>query len=721
MKQRFSPEEHLSELTQSSIGFILVMGAVLFPVLEFMDYFVLPEHFARFMAYRLAASSLLILLYFLNKLKRNKAYQYTIASMGAFLSAITVEMGVLQSGGQTSTYYAAMMILTICCLGFAPINMTWSFILIGLVYTVYAVPILLTETITSGVFVSNNAFLISTFVIGLLLRYNNQKLLVSELQLRAELSEDKRKLELYSSGLKDQMAETSGALALTEQKYRALFDHANDGILVLDRCGNITDVNFRFCELHGFDCEATRGANFRLFEIERKRGEIDERIRRILNGESLVYEAEHYRRDGSKVLLEISARSINVGDVPHIQAFHRDVTEKIRLQEQVLQSQKMESMGLLAGGIAHDFQNVLTAILAHTEVLRRHVSTDDFGKRRIKTIEDAAKRAGQMISKLLSFARKESLELAPTDLNSVVEDAVDLLGRALIEQNVKLRIKLDSGRPLITGDGIHLEQVLANLVMNAADAMPGGGTITISTSCREIGPESREAAPYLPAGKYAFLSVTDTGTGIPREIVDRIFDPFFTTKPAGKGTGLGLAIVYGIVKSHNGEIRVQSRDQEGTTFEIYIPILERTPICRIPESAARAGARQTLAGICIVDDEQDVLSFLTGFLEIEGYRVYTADTPARALELFESSGSEIDLIVTDMVMPGMSGSEFAAKLRKVKPAIKVIGMSGFESARILQEANAMDAFLKKPFDKTALLSSIRSALQGGKRDAAAEP
>ena len=420
MDRRYTPEEHLAELTQSAIGFILIMGAVLFPVLEFMDYFVMPEKFARFMVYRLAAASLLVVLYFLNKLKRRKAYQYTIASAGAILSAVTVELAILDSGGQSSTYYAAMIILTICCLGFAPINLAWSFVLIGIVYTIYTVPILLTETITSGVFISNNAFLIASFVIGLLLRYNNQKLLISELQMRAKLSEDKHKLEVYSDSLKDQVAETSGALAITEQKYRALFDHANDGIVVLDAYGNITDVNLRFCELHGHECDSIRGINIRVLEIEHFRGEIDERIRRILSGESLVYEAEHYRKDGSRILNEISSRAIDIGGVVHIQSFHRDITEKMKLQEQVLQSQKMESMGLLAGGIAHDFQNVLTGILAHTEVLRRHVKTDDFGKRRIKTIEDAAKRAGQMISKLLSFARKESLELVPSDVNSVV-------------------------------------------------------------------------------------------------------------------------------------------------------------------------------------------------------------------------------------------------------------------------------------------------------------
>ncbi len=574
METRYSPEEHLAELTQKSVGFILIMGALLFPVLEFMDYFVLSDRsvFVRFMMYRLAVAALLVLLYFLNKLKRSKSYQYAIATFGALFSAIAVELAVMESGGQTSTYYAAMMILTICCLGFAPINMIWSFILIGLVYTVYTVPILLSGPITSGVFVSNNAFLISTFVIGLLLRYNNQKILISELNLRAELFEDKRKLELNSNKLQDQVAETSGALAVTEQKYRALFDNANDGIAVMDRYGNITDVNHRFCELHGFDREALRNANYRVLEIETSRGEIEERFRRILAGESLVYEAEHYRRDGSRILFEISSRAIDIGGELSIQAFHRDITEKVKLQEHVLQSQKMESLGVLAGAIAHDFKNVLTGILAHTEVLRRHVKTDDFGKRRIKTIEDSAVRANQMISKLLSFARKESLELVPTDLNSVVTDAVELLGRALLDENIKIRMHLHPQLPAIVGDSIHLEQVITNLVMNARDAMPGGGIVTIATGRRELTPDSPLVSRFLPAGTYAVLSVSDSGAGIPQTILDRIFDPFFTTKPAGKGTGLGLATVYGIVKSHRGEIRVTSKENQGTTFDIYFPM-----------------------------------------------------------------------------------------------------------------------------------------------------
>ena len=555
MEPRFSPEKHLLKLTQDWIGTVLIMGSILFPVLEFMDYFISIDNFKRFMVYRLAISSVLIMLYYLNRLKQSRTFQYSIAITGTALCAIAVELAVLQSGGQHSPYYAAMLILAICCLGFVPFSVSLSFVLVGLIYGIYVVPIMLTESITGGVFISNNAFLLSTLVIGLLLRYYNQKLIVTELRLRAELSDDKRTLELYSSSLQDQVIEKTGALEISEQKYRAFFDNANDGIAVLDRSGNITDVNLRFCELHGFQQEAVLGTSIRLIEIEKAEGDIDERFRKMLNNESLVYESEHYRKDGTRVLLEVSSRSINIGGVPYIQSFFRDITEKMKLQEQVLQAQKMESLGVLAGGIAHDFNNVLTAILAHAEVLRRHVVTDEFGKRRIKTIEEAAWRAGQMVSKLLSFARKKSLTLIPSDLNAVVLDAAELLGPALLDRNINVQVLLAPDLPAINGDSIHLEQVIANLVMNAMDAMHEGGTITITTAVKELGADFAHALyPHPAPGSYVVLTVSDTGTGIPREVLDKVFVPFFTTKAEGKGTGLGLAMAYGIVKSHKGEI-----------------------------------------------------------------------------------------------------------------------------------------------------------------------
>ncbi len=709
MEPRLSSEDRLAALTQTWVGSVLIIGALLFVVLGFMDFFASQENFIRFMMYRFVIGGILVFLYFLNKLKQSKPYQYTLAAIGAVSCAVTVELAILMSGGQSSIYYAAMNILVICCLGFAPINMSLSFLLVVAVYAIYVVPIVLTEPIAGGVFVSNNAFLIATIVIGLLMRYHNQKLLFSELELRAELAEDKRKLELYSSLLKEQVDEKTGELAITEQKYRALFDYANDGIAVLDRNGTITDVNHRFCELHGFERETVIGTSFRLLEIETTKGEIDERLKKILDGESTVYVAEHYRKNGSRIFLEISSRSIDIGGLPHIQSFHRDITEKMKLQEQVLQSQKMESMGVLAGGIAHDFSNIVTAILGHTEVLRRHVKADEFGNRTIKTVEDAARRAGQLVSKLLSFARKERLELAPTELNRVVSDTAELLGRTLIDRNITIRMKLDPNLPAVKGDYVHLEQIIANLVMNSMDAMPAGGVITISTFSEDLTTDSH-AYPFIVPGKYVVLEVNDTGTGIPREIVDRIFEPFFTTKPPGKGTGLGLAMVYGIVKSHKGEVRVSSRAGKGTTFSVYIPAPEHPVLITSGSSADAPFSVSKGERIFVVDDEKDVLSSIKDNLEQKGYKVFTAVSPVLALDLFETVSDEIDLVITDIVMPVMNGAELSLIMKRIKPRVKVIAMSGYDGGHILEDAGHIDYFLKKPFDGGSLITCIHKAL-----------
>jgi PAS domain S-box-containing protein len=716
MEPRYSPEDHLLKLTQDWLGTVLIIGAILFPGLEFMDYFVAPDRFVRFLLYRLVISFIFIILYYVNKLKRSKAYQYSIASVATALCAVTIELAVLESGGQNSSYYAAMIILAICGLGFVPISMSLAFILVGIVYCIYVVPILLTETITAGMFVSNNAFLLSSFVMGLLLRYNHQKLLVTELQLRAELSEEKHKLELYSLKLKDQVSEKTGELKISEQKYRALFDNATDGIAVLDRNGNITDVNHQFCALHGFARESIIGTNIRLLMAGLVEGEYDERLNRVLKGESLLYEAEHFRKDGSTIQLEISARAIDIGGVVHIQSFHRDITEKKQLQEQAIQSQKMESMGVLAGGIAHDFNNTLTAILGHTEVLRRRIRSDEFGLRRIKTIEEAAKRSGLMVSKLLSFARKESLELVPTDLNMVVMDTTELLGRAFIDRNITVRVDAEPNIPAVTGDSIHLEQVITNLAMNAMDAMPGGGTLTITTSTMNVRAPSSSIRPFLAPGKYVVLSVADTGTGIPPEVRSRIFEPFFTTKPVGKGTGLGLAMVYGIVKSHQGEVWVRSEPGIGTTFEIYFPSLDRpagvhrefdgTPLFEAAGSEC----------VLIVDDEQDVLSYIKDTLDAHGYKTFATDSPVYAQELFQEMSDDIDLVITDMVMPLLNGAELARQFKAAKKDVGVIGISGFSGGSAASAAKDLDALIKKPFDGAKLLTSVRSVLDARRND-----
>ena len=289
----------------------------------------------------------------------------------------------------------------------------------------------------------------------------------------------------------------------------------------------------------------------------------------------------------------------------------------------------------------------------------------------------------------------------PTGLNRVVTETVELFGRALIERNIHAHLQLDPDLP----------PVIANLVMNAMDAMPGGGTVTISTSREDLTHDTRPLYPLLPPGIYAVLSVQDTGTGIPREIVDRIFEPFFTTKPAGKGTGLGLAMVYGIVKSHKGEVRVSSQEGKGTTFAIHLPVSEQQVPASLEEAAAvRVPPAAHGERIFVVDDEQDVLSSIRDNLELQGYKVFTADSPEQALELFERISGEVDVVISDIVMPVMNGAELTRRLKKIKPKVKVIGMSSFDGGNLVSEAGHIDCFLKKPFDGGSLLTCVHRAL-----------
>ncbi|MDH4163642.1 MAG: ATP-binding protein [Nitrospirota bacterium] len=695
--------EHLAKLIQSWNGTAFLIGAAIFPLLAFMDYFVSPENFRRFMIYRLAISAILIVLYYLNRLKRNIVYQYSICAVATALSAVVIELAVMQSGGQSSPYYAAMLILIICALGLVPISMWFAVTLVLIIYGTYVIPILLAGPVTSGVFISNNAFMVSMTVIALILRYHNQKLLVSEIQLREELSAEKAKLEHYTTGLQDLVDAKTHALADSEQKYRALFENAMDGIAVLDRKGAIVNVNARFCEIHDFPREALQGTPFTMLIAGGNRDRIAGLLEAVVDGAPAVYEADHFRRDGGRISLEISAKEIAIGKVPHIQLFVRDVTERKQLQEHVVQSQKLESMGVLAGGIAHDFNNIITAVLTHAEVLRRRVKEDDFAQRRIKTIEDSARRAGQMVTKLLSFSRKERLALVPTDLNAVVRDTVELLRHAFLERNATVRVRTDEHLPAILGDSIHIEQVITNLVLNALDALSPGGAITITTGTGEM----------AGRGAAVVLSVADTGTGIPRDIIDRIFDPFFTTKPPGKGTGLGLAMVYGIVKSHNGEVRVESREGEGSTFSVSFPASNLSRPLEVKNVAASEEAPRRGSGtILVVDDEKDILSSLEDILGTHGYTVMVADNPIHARELFRKRSGGIDAVLTDMVMPLVNGAELCRQIKEIEPSVPVIGMTGYEGMISAEDFTSLDGIIKKPFESAALVALIHQAVQG---------
>ncbi len=702
-------EQEILKLLQYWGSIAVGVGALVIVALCVLDYFVTPENFIKFLIYRLVTASLFIIIFLLNRKIANKHFQIGICILAGLIVSIMVELMVLSFGGHESSYYVGFIIVFMFCLGFLPLlSIRTSIFLAAMLYCVYLLPILIFDTITNiRTFINNNIFLLATATIAVAWRYYNDKIFVKELSLEYDLSQDKEKLEKYSTRLEELVAERTRELNKSELMLRSLFENANDGIVIMDKDGKILNANQKACEMHGFDKDALIGTNIELLELQENKQSFNERKKRILNGESMLFETQHYRRDGSRVSLEISAKAIEVEGNLLIQSFQRDIADRKRLQEQLFQSQKMESIGVLAGGIAHDFNNILSAILGHAELLHEFGNLDAAAKQRVKIIENSSRKAGQMVSKLLSFARQGSFESVPLNLNDVIKDSVELIERMMNKKKVDMKIELDDAIPSINGDSNQMEQVIMNLAVNAGDAMPNGGLITISTATANLEKDASLVHPLLEPGRYVTLRISDTGTGIPDAIRDRIFDPFFTTKETGKGTGLGLAMVYGIVKEHRGVINVKSHVGKGTTFEIYLPASDK--------AVQRAGKSPvySMTGrekILVVDDEKDVLSFMKDVLEAQGYRVLVSDNPIYALDIFKQISDDIDLVVTDIVMPLVNGKDLIRSFKTIKPSVKMIAISGYDIWNIGKKDKDIDAYIRKPFEGIYLLSIVRRVL-----------
>ncbi len=693
-------------------------GAVVTWSLSALDYFVTPENFAKFLLYRSITAFLLVILLVFNRKKTNKHIQMSISISAAILVTIMVELMILSFGGHQSSYYAGMIIVFMFCLGFLPlfsIKITLS--VAALIYSIYLLPILLLDNITNiPAFVNSNVFLIATAIIAISWRYYNDELFTRKLSLEYDLSKDKEQLEKYSSQLEDLVTERTKELNKSEQWHRSLFENATDGITVLDKNGIIVNVNEKACEMHGFSRDALVGAHIKLLEDSESKEKMTERMRQIIEGESFVYETRHHKKDGTLVDLEISAKAITIGDELFIQSFYRDITERKKIQEHLLQSQKMESIGVLAGGIAHDFNNILTAILGHTEIIRRNSLLDVKSTNSLGVIEDASRRAGRMISKLLGFARKSKYEIVPLQLNDVVYDTIKLLER-VIDKNIEMTVELDSHLPLIQGDTNQIEQIVMNLMVNARDAMQRGGRIVIKTAVVNVKQGMLDIPTYILPGEYVVLSVTDTGTGIPESILNKIFEPFFTTKERGKGTGLGLSMVYGAIKEHKGYITVQSVPGAGTTFTVYLPASRTAAPALTKEPVTSVSGNETLL---IVDDEDAILNAVREALTSHGYKVFAISDSPSALNIFKRIPQEIALVISDIAMPKMDGKELIKQIKGIKPEIKILAMSGHTKYIADKDGiREIDGFLKKPFESQYLLSVVRRILDAKPKSAIA--
>jgi two-component system cell cycle sensor histidine kinase/response regulator CckA len=504
------------------------------------------------------------------------------------------------------------------------------------------------------------------------------------------------------------------ALRQSESRYRSLVQSAVYGIYRSSVDGRFLDVNPALIHMLGYDSadEVVKLDPQREVFVEPAE---HERLLQEFQRTGCLDSAEvrWKRKDGSVITVRLSGRAATELDEADqaLEIIAEDITERRALEDQFRQAQKMEAVGRLAGGVAHDFNNLLMVVSGYTEVLMEALDQNDPLLVKVQAIQQAADRATTLTRQLLAFSRKQLLELKVVDVNSIVADMERLL-RPLIGENIDLTTKLTPNVGHTRADAGQLEQVIMNLVVNAKDAMPDGGRILIQTS--EADPDTaRREHSLIEPGTYILLSVSDTGAGMDRETQSRIFEPFFTTKEKGKGTGLGLSTVYGIVKQGGGYIFAQSEPGCGTTFRIYLPRVadpaDSPRLDKHPQAAA--GGSET---VLLVEDEESVRELVRETLKTRGYKVIEASDGIAGLRVSEEHQGNIEILITDVVMPGMSGRELAKRVAAARPNIRVLYLSGYTEDAIIHEG-ALEpgtGFLQKPFTLQVLARKVREVLQG---------
>ncbi len=501
-------------------------------------------------------------------------------------------------------------------------------------------------------------------------------------------------------------------LVASETRYRRLFESSKDGILILDAgTGEIVDVNPYLGELLGFDLEYFLGK--KLWEIglfkdivASETAFVELQEKEYIRYDGLPLEA----KDGRQVQVEFVSNVYRVDSTKVIQCNIRDVTARRSLEEQFRQAQKMEAIGQLAGGVAHDFNNIIMGMMGYTQLIVDRLPKESEEAECAREIYTTAERAAALTRQLLSFSRKQILATEVLDLNTVIDGFQKMLGR-LLGEDIDLCIAPAPDLGMVKADPGQIEQVIMNLAVNARDAMPEGGKLTIETGNVDLDEEYAAQHADATPGPHVMLAVSDTGCGMDAATSKKVFEPFFTTKGLDEGTGLGLATVYGIVRQSGGTIHVYSEPGEGTAFKVYLPRIDEAPEVKKPSRPTDTrGAGET---ILAVEDEETLRGLLVRILERAGYNLLLAANGNEALEVCENHEGTIDLLLTDVVMPEMGGRQLADRLAQTRAEIKVLYMSGYTHDAIAHKGVLASGtqFIQKPFNPNALLAKIREVLE----------
>lgn len=502
------------------------------------------------------------------------------------------------------------------------------------------------------------------------------------------------------------------SLRESEERYRTVIENSNDGIAIV-RDEIFTFVNRKFSEMFGYESPQEIEGKPALSVVHPDDATKVHQVSLLcqLDEKNVArYEFRGLKKNREQIFLEASETKIIYFGLPVTLSYIRDITERKLLESQLLHAQKMEAIGQLAGGVAHDFNNILTALIGYGDLLLLKMNADSPLKTYVNQILNASQSAAKLTQSLLAFSRKQVIELKPCEIGTVIKGAEQLLSR-LLSEDIALTIDIDDGGATVMADKMQIEQIFINLATNARDAMPNGGALHIVSQLIDIDSEFINEHAYGKQGRYVLLIVSDTGCGIDAEIRDKIFDPFFTTKDVGKGTGLGLSIVYGIVKQHDGYINVKSKTGEGTSFHIYLPAIKMDVCETQPLTREMVGGTET---ILIAEDNDDVRAFARDILKEFGYKIIEAGDGQEAISMFQKWKDTIDLMIVDVVMPKKNGKEVYTEVKSMSPDMKLLFMSGY-TGDVVFNKGVLDTernFIAKPFAPGDLIVKVREMLDG---------
>jgi PAS domain S-box-containing protein len=511
-------------------------------------------------------------------------------------------------------------------------------------------------------------------------------------------------------------------IKLSEERFRSLIHSAQDGIISADQSGRVFLINKAAENIFGYSNSEAKELIFRSFFLKDENSDFQKELNCYFErGECLsegkTFEHTGLHKNGASVPLEVSLSLSGEGENKVLTGMIRDISERKKaeeqhenLQNQLIQMQKMETVGRLAGGVAHDFNNILSAIIGYSELALNDLPKNSQVYEDVTTIKESGEKAAVLTGQLLAFSRKQVLKMQPLDLNATIENMAKMV-RRLIGEDIALDLRLSQNTGNINADPGQIEQIILNLAVNARDAMPNGGQLIIETSEFDLGNDYVDQHPDARLGKHVLLAVTDTGTGMDEEVKKQIFDPFFTTKEHGKGTGLGLSTVYGIVKQHESQIYVYSELGRGTTFKVFLPIIEGS-VDGIADQQIGTIPRGTETFL-IAEDDPIIQRMIRSYLKPFGYKLLIAADGKEAIQLSKTYDGDIHILLTDVIMPNMNGQELAYAMQEMRPDIKIIFMSGYTDD-VISHHGVLEPgfnFIQKPITPSRLAEVLSDVLK----------